>query len=65
MNVPVHYVLNKFVHPGGISPSLESELAIFIILRVLECVVRRDDKKKLRTLYEEAEREAQKNPLEF
>ena len=40
-------------------------LAIFIILRVLECVVRRDDKKKLRTLYEEADREAQKTPLEF
>lgn len=40
-------------------------LAIFIILRIFECVVRRDDKKKLRAVYEEAEREAQKNPLEF
>jgi NADH:ubiquinone oxidoreductase subunit 3 (subunit A) len=40
-------------------------LAIFIILRVLECVVRRDDKKKLRAIYEEANRETQENPLEF
>ena len=40
-------------------------LAIFIILRILECVVRRDNKKKLRAAYEEADREAQENPLEF
>tara|TARA_B110000858_G_C17460909_1_gene318387 strand:- start:315 stop:482 length:168 start_codon:yes stop_codon:yes gene_type:complete len=30
-------------------------LAIFIILRIFECVVRRDDKKKLRALYEAGE----------
>lgn len=40
-------------------------MAIFIILRVLECVVRRDDKTKLSAIYEEAERETQENPLEF
>ena len=40
-------------------------LAIFIIVRILECVVRSDNKKKLRAAYEEAEREAQENPLEF
>jgi len=40
-------------------------LAIFIILRIVECVVRSGNKKKLHALFEQTGRETRESPIEF